>query len=397
MDNTKHKKPIRIIVVDDSHFIRQLFASRLSEDPMIDVVATAEDAFKARELIKHHNPDMITLDIEMPGMDGISFLEKLMKLRPMPVIMASTLTAKGTDITIQALEIGAIDYITKPSQAGEDCWEDALKDLVEKIKMAAIATIRLPEAKQALEKPKSAARIVHDTPSPVSAAPKAPALGPTPITPTVLAEKQPVIIPKNQWENAKQTIIAMGASTGGVEALNEVLCALPKQIPPIVITQHMPPVFTASFAKRLDAQCEMKVVEAQHQQKILPGHVYIAPGSHHLHIHQQPGTTQLWCQLDEGEEVSGHRPSVDAMFNSLLTQSAAKPIGVILTGMGKDGAAGLLDLRKAGATTLGQNEASCVVYGMPRAAMNIGAVNSQCNLKQMADAILNACKEHGYD
>lgn len=394
MTSHKHKNATRIIVVDDSQFIRQLFASRLNEDPMIDVVATAEDAFKARELIKQHNPDMITLDIEMPGMDGISFLEKIMKLRPMPVIMASTLTEKGADITIQALEMGALDYVTKPTQAGEDGWDQAIKMLISKIKMAASATVTLAKAEQRLQ--------TNDTSSAppaksVTANATAGANIATTEAPKTKAAAKVADVTDDHWKGAKQCIIPIGASTGGVEALNTVLSQLPGEMPPIVITQHMPPVFTASFAKRLDKQCALKVVEAQHQQKILRNHVYIAPGSHHLRIHHQPNSDQLWCRLDDGDEVSGHRPSVDYMFSTVLNQSIAKPITVMLTGMGQDGAKEMLNLRKAGAITLGQNEASCIVYGMPRAAMELGAVMQEHNVKHMAQAILTACKENGYE
>lgn len=355
MPTSFDKRPIRVIVIDDSHFIRQTFTSWLNNDPAIEVVAAAADPFEARELIKQHNPDVITLDIEMPKMDGISFLEKVMRLRPMPVVMASTLTAKGADITLKALEMGAVDYITKPSHGGEGDWDTALTELSVKVKQAAKAQVR------------------SDIKKPV---------------PRAL---------DYSGEGNSTKLIAIGASTGGVEAITEVLEHLPANMPPILIAQHMPPLFTDSFAKRLDSKCALKVMEAKHQQKILPGHVYIAPGAHHLRIQKQSGAKQFWTKLDDGPLVSGHRPSVDVLFQSFAENVGANTIGVILTGMGSDGAKGLLELKENGATTIGQNETSCTVYGMPRAAKQLGAVSWELPLRDIAQAIIHSCEESTHD
>ena len=342
-------KPVRVLIVDDSALIRQLLTTLLSSDPGIEVVGTADDPYAARERIKALNPDVITLDVEMPHMDGITFLRKIMTLRPMPVIMVSTLTQAGADVTLEALEIGAVDFISKPSADAAHAMPALASELQAKIKAAARTRM---SARAAMTAPavRKVARSVRHT----------------------------------------GKIVAIGASTGGVEALKTVLMDLPSDCPPIVITQHMPPRFTAAFAQRLDRECPMAVSEAADGDVLEQGHVYIAPGSHHLQVVKSG--TGYRCALDEGPPMSGHRPSVDVLFRSVARVVGRSAIGVILTGMGKDGADGLLELRKAGGLTIGQDEASSLIYGMPQVAFDRGAVMRQCSLNQVADAILDACE-----
>lgn len=339
-------KKIRVIVVDDSLFIRKMFATILTSDPDIEVVDTADDPHDAREKIKKHNPDVITLDVEMPKMDGIEFLKKIMALRPMPVVMASTLTQKGADITLQALSMGAVDCIGKPDNLTKS--GDFAAELISKVKSAAQAKI-----KSTLD---SGARSITST---------------RPLT----------------YNGTNQNaLIAIGSSTGGVEALREVLVRMPATSPPIVITQHMPAMFTGPFAARLNAMCDVSVQESAHGRVLQHGHAYIAFGGQHLRVEKQ-GANYV-CKHDDGDLVSGHKPSVDILFESVSHAAGSQSVGVILTGMGKDGAKGLLSMRSAGARTLGESEASCVVYGMPRAAYELGAVEKQCHLRDMAEEII---------
>jgi two-component system chemotaxis response regulator CheB len=343
-------KPVQVLIVDDSVVMRQLLTMLLSADPEIEVVGTASDPLIARERIKALNPDVVTLDIEMPNMDGVTFLRKIMELRPMPVVMISTLTQAGAEITLEALEIGAVDFIGKPTHDVANAFAEIAGELQTKIKSAAKARV--------------GARRVSTARRPVR--PDRPA-------------------------TSKDRIIAIGASTGGVEALKAVLMDMPAVCPPILITQHMPPRFTAAFAARLDRECPMTVSEAIHNEIVEPNHAYIAPGSHHLELVRVGGHYRV--SLNEGPNVSGHRPSVDVLFRSVARVAGKAAVGAILTGMGKDGAAGMLELRNAGAITLGQDEASSLVYGMPRAAFECGAVMRQSSLSHMADAILEACDE----
>lgn len=339
---------IKVIVIDDSHTIRSLFTAMLSQDAGIDVVATAHDAYDAREKIRQYNPDVLTLDIEMPKMDGLAFLDKIMTLRPMPVIMASTLTLQGADITLQALEMGAVDYVTKPKMDDAQSLEHFAQMLVEKVKHAASVQVK-PQAVLNTSK-------------------KSLLLNPTPIHPM---------------------LIGITSSTGGVEALRDIIHQLPANMPPIVITQHMPEYFTASFAKRLNSISAMHVQEASNGLRIVPGNVYVAPGNYHLAIIKR--NNGLFCQLQDGELVSDHRPSGDVMFGSMAQIAHYMRIGIILTGMGQDGAKGLLALRQSGAQTLGQSEASCVVYGMPRVAKQLGAVEREVPLANMARELVQLC------
>jgi two-component system chemotaxis response regulator CheB len=341
-------KNINVIVVDDSVLIRTMFAEILNSDPGITVVATAEDAYDARAKIKTFSPDVITLDIEMPKMDGISFLKKIMALRPMPVIMVSSLTQKGARATIQALEEGAIDYVPKSSSTSFDV-EKLSKVLIEKVKLAAVAKV-------------------------LSASESVPAFA--------LLDA-----PVGGYNHNK--IIAIGASTGGVEALTKILPMLPADCPPVVLVQHMPKNFTKSFAERINTKSIVTVVEAEDGMLIKSGHVYLAPGDQHLVVVSSGGV--LKCRLTSNDLVSGHRPSADVLFKSVENIKKGNAVGVILTGMGKDGAEGLLAMKNAGAITLGQDEQTCVVYGMPKVAHLKGGVSRQVPIERMAREMLKSC------
>jgi two-component system chemotaxis response regulator CheB len=346
MNATKGK--VRVLVVDDSALMRKLLAAVLSVDEGIEVVGEAPDPFEAREKIKALNPDVVTLDIEMPRMNGLDFLRKIMELRPTPVVMISSLTQAGADTTLEALEIGAVDFVAKP--ADNSAMLQLGGELIPKIKAAAHTRLRrrlaMPQ-RQVARKSFGAAR------------------------------------------GSTDKLIAIGASTGGVEALKAVLMLFPEDAPPIVIAQHMPERFTAAFARRLDGECRMRVHEAAHDQPIERGHVYIAPGGQHLEVAKRCGG--FVCTLNDGPLVSGHRPSVDALFNSVARVAAPNAVGAILTGMGRDGASGLLAMRKAGCHTFGQDEGTALIYGMPRVAWEIGAVEAQYGLFDISEAILNAC------
>jgi len=338
---------IKVIIVDDSAVIRSLFSDMLSKIEDIEVIAVAEDPYDAREKIKRFNPDVITLDVEMPKMDGLSFLEKIMTLRPMPVIMISSLTMRGADTTLHAMEAGAVDYIAKPEILDKAGYEKLQEELIHKIRFAARISPRIKT-------------------------------------------RQPRAMPLNRYEgDGDNYLIAIGASTGGVETLREILPALPASTPPIVITQHMPEVFTQIFSSRMNNLAAMTITEAQQGARILPGHAYIAPGNHHLEVYEQ--SSELYCRLSDGPLVSGHRPSVDVLFSSVAEIKNRRLVGVILTGMGKDGAEGLLKMRNAGAHTIGQSESSCVVYGMPKAAKAIGAVEIELPLEDITRQIIKFC------
>jgi two-component system, chemotaxis family, protein-glutamate methylesterase/glutaminase len=339
-------KPVRTLIVDDSASMRATLKRMLTADPEIEVVGMAPEPYAARDMIKQLNPDVITLDVEMPGMDGLSFLERIMRLRPMPVVMCSTLTARGAEVTIEALRLGAVDYVTKPSGTPEDIERDATL-LCEKVKAAARSVVR-PAQQRATEQPSLSGG------------------------------------------GGSGKLIAIGSSTGGVEALFSLLPALPENCPPVLIVQHMPAAFTRSFAARLDAECRVHVTEASDGAPVLPGTVYIAPGGErHMEL---VGGSAGHVKLRAGDPVTGHRPSVDVLFRSVAPLGASA-VGVIMTGMGQDGAAGLLAMRQAGAHTLGQTRETCVVWGMPRAAKELGAVEKEVGLLGMPEAILKACRE----
>ena len=343
------QKKIRVLIVDDSLLIRTMFSQMLSHYADIEVVGVAVDPFDAREKIKLLNPDVLTLDVEMPRMDGITFLEKIMTLRPMPVIMVSTLTARGADITIRALEIGAVDFIAKPTVTNDHELLAIGRQLAEKIRQSSQSRLGVSNS-------------------------------------VVGKLKQKIL----EFRGAtRMQMIAIGASTGGVEALREVLVCLPNNLPPIVITQHMPAGFTKSFAIRLDAICAATVHEVQHHQPLLAGNIYIAPGEFHFEVEMVSGGFR--ARITDGENVSGHKPSVDTLFESVASRVGKNAVGVILTGMGRDGAQGLLSMRNAGAVTMGQSEHGCVVYGMPKVAKQLGAIEQEHRLSHIAQAIVDAC------
>jgi two-component system chemotaxis response regulator CheB len=345
-------KRVKVLIVDDSAVIRQLLSMLLAEDPEIEVVGTAGDPLIARDRIKELNPDVVTLDVEMPNMDGVTFLRKIMSLRPMPVVMISTLTQAGADTTLEALEIGAVDFIAKPTHDVAAAMAAIAHELQSKVKAAARARVGGRSLTSAKAKPT-----------------------------------------RREWTGGSDRIIAIGASTGGVEALKTVLMAMPAVCPPILITQHMPPRFTTAFAERLNRECPMAVSEAVHNEPAEPNHAYIAPGAFHLELVRVGGFYRI--SLNEEAAVSGHRPSVDVLFRSVARVAGRSAVGAILTGMGKDGAEGMLEMRNAGAITLGQDEASSLIYGMPRAAFERGAVAHQHSLTHMADAIMDACDGDG--
>lgn len=331
--------PVRVLIVDDSPTMRGMISNALLRDGGIEIVGQAGDPFEAREAIKLLNPDVITLDVEMPRMSGIEFLEKIMRLRPMPVVMISTLTQAGAAISIEALEIGAVECVGKPDFAG----------LADKVKAAAGARVRARQP------------VAANNTKPQAAAYK----------------------PGNK-------VLTIGSSTGGVEALLTMLANFPENCPPTLITQHMPGTFTPSFAARLDRAIAPSVVEAFDGAPLKPGQIYLAPGGKaHLTI---AGSSQLHCKLVDSDPVNGHRPSVDVLFRS-AARLGARAVGVILTGMGRDGAAGLLEIRNASGRTIGQDENSCVVFGMPRVAAEMGAVEKQLPLEKIGTLALQHCAE----
>lgn len=335
---------IRVLIVDDSATARAVLREILESDPSIEVVATASDAYVARDKIVELKPDVICLDVEMPRMDGITFLKRLMHYMPLPVIMVSSLTQSGAKTTLEALEAGAVDFVGKPHSHIYDGKDEMRNELLTKIKLASKAKVRqhiLQDMRQA--------------------------------NATSLAE-------------TTNKILAIGASTGGTEALKDVLIELPRNAPGTVIVQHMPANFTGPFAERLNSLCAMEVREARNGDSITPGVVLIAPGDYHMVVRRSGA--RYYVEIGSGEKISGHRPSADVLLNSVAKIAGANAIGVILTGMGADGARGLLAMRNAGAKTIGQNEESCVVYGMPKVAYDIGAVEKQLPLDQIAQGIL---------
>ena len=329
-------KRIRVLVVDDSALVRELLTAGLAKDPELEVVGSAANPFIARDKIVELRPDVLTLDVEMPRMDGVDFLRRLMPQYPIPVIMVSALTQKGAQITLEALEAGAIDFVTKPSTDVARGLNQMLADLRQKIKMA---------AKVDLSAWKNRA-VRRESPGPVKVR-------------TALSE-------------STDKVIAIGASTGGTEAIRRVISDFPANMPGIVIVQHMPPGFTKHFSDNLNEICEMDVQEAKSGDRVMPGRVLIAPGGKHMTVRRSGGIYLVDCQ--EGENVNGHCPSVDVLFHSVARYVAGNAVGVILTGMGGDGADGLLAMRQAGARTIAQDEATCVVFGMPKVAIDRGGV-----------------------
>lgn len=339
-------RKIRVLVVDDSALMRRMLTDLLSEDPQIEVVGSAPDPYVAREKIKSLVPDVLTLDVEMPRMDGLTFLENLMRLRPMPVVMVSSLTERGAEITLQALELGAVDFVTKPKIDLEAGIREYADELVAKIKGAARARVRS-------------------------------------ISPLSPQAHQPA---RKRMFRTTEKLIAIGASTGGTEAIKDVLLGMPADAPAIVIAQHIPAAFSGPFAARMDRSTSVRVFEAHDGQQIVPGHAYIAPGDWHLRV-VRDGARYV-CRLDRSAPVNRHRPSVDVLLRSVAENAGANAVGAILTGMGDDGARGLLAMREAGCRTLVQDEATSVVWGMPGAAHKLGAAEQVLPLSRIADQLL---------
>ena len=360
------KNKIKVLVIDDSALVRKMLSQILNSDKDIEVIATAHDPIIAREKIKKLNPDVLTLDVEMPKMDGITFLENLMRLRPMPVVMVSTLTETGAEITLDALELGAVDYIAKPKIDLANTIMDYADELIEKVKIASIANVR-----SIYDKKK---RSIDDVKKLI-------------VTSKNTADVILKLNHKNQNVKLKNLLIAVGASTGGTEAIAELLLDMPADSPAMVITQHIPEKFSTSFAQRMDRNSEMNVCEAREGQSILPGHVYIAPGGRHLLVERRGA--QCYCHINDGSTVSRHKPSVDVLFRSVANNLGSNAIGVILTGMGDDGATGLLEMKQAGAMTIAQDERSSIVWGMPGKAVERGAVNHVLGLDDIVDRLIS--------
>lgn len=349
---------IKVLVVDDSALVRSLLAEIINTTPGLELVGLAPDAYVARDMVKQFSPNVITLDIEMPRMDGLSFLEKLMRARPTPVIMISTLTEEGAEASLRALELGAIDFIPKPKLGIADGIREYADLIVEKIQMAAKVKVM----------PLSATHSNHQR---------------------MVSRVKKITAPMQGTEK----IIAIGASTGGTEAIKELLLQLPAAVPGIVITQHMPAGFTKTYAERLNKLTRLHVVEAKGGERILPGHAFLAPGGHHLTV-VRSGADYL-VKLSDAEPVHRHRPAVDVMMESVALMGGKNVLGVLLTGMGKDGAKGMLAIRQQGGYTFAQDEASCVVYGMPKEAVQLGAVDQVVELEELGAALLDKIKTMG--
>lgn len=357
---------IKVLIIDDSALVRKMLSEILNSDKQIEVVGTAADPIMARKKIKELNPDVLTLDVEMPNMDGITFLSNLMRLRPMPVVMVSTLTEAGAEITLDALELGAVDFINKPKTDFSNTIQDYANELIEKVKVASVAQLKsgVPKRKKSInevqnskvEKKHSADAILE------------------------------LNISKRNYK-LTDSIIAIGASTGGTEAIREVLQEMPANSPGIVITQHIPEKFSASFAVRMDTISAMKVCEATDGQQILAGHAYIAPGGQHLLI-ERSGARYV-CRLNNGPAVNRHKPSVNVLFRSVANQLGQNAIGLILTGMGDDGAQGLLEMKQAGAATIAQDERTSVVWGMPGEAVKLNAADEILPLNDVAKRLIS--------
>lgn len=351
-------RPIRVLIVDDSALIRRLLTEILGKASDIEVVGTASDPYVARDRIKQLNPDVLTLDVEMPRMDGLTFLRNLMRLHPMPVVMVSSLTEQGAEVTMQALELGALDFVTKPKVDVAHSIEDYADELIEKIRTASRASVRALTATHTL-KPKYSADAV---------------------------------IPKTAVKHWRTTdrIFAIGASTGGTEAIKDVLLGFPPDAPGTVIAQHIPSGFSTAFAERMNRQTNLVVKEAEDGDVVMPGHVFIAPGGRHLML-ARDGARYI-CRLNDGEPVNRHRPSVDVLFRSVLQSAGINACAAILTGMGNDGARGMKELHDMGVHTIAQDETSSVVWGMPGEAVKLGAVSEILPLSRIASALLKAIK-----
>jgi two-component system, chemotaxis family, protein-glutamate methylesterase/glutaminase len=341
----------RVVVVDDSALVRGLLSEMINRQPDMCCIGAAADPLVAREMIRNLDPDVITLDVEMPRMDGIDFLSRLMRLRPMPVVMVSTLTERGADVTLRALELGAVDFVAKPKIGVADGLRQLGAEITDKIRIAARAQVRRLAA--------------------------APAAG------TAAAPAAPVA---SLGRLSTEKIIFIGASTGGTEATRELLCQLPPDAPAVMITQHMPPGFTKSYATRLDGLARIRVAEARDGERVLPGHAYIAPGGLHLSV-ERSGANYV-ARVRDGEPVNRHKPSVEVLFRSAARVVGQNALGVMLTGMGADGAAAMREMRDAGSWNVCQDEASCVVFGMPREAIAHGAAHEVLPLVRIAPALI---------
>ena len=342
---------IKVLVVDDSALIRSLLGEIIKSQPDMQLIGPAPDAYAAREFVNQYAPDVITLDIEMPKVDGLTFLDKLMKARPTPVVMISTLTEHGAEATLKALELGAVDFIPKPKLNVAEGMEQYQADILKKIRDASQANVKTRKA-----------------PTTCSATESLKLVG-------------------------TEKIVAIGASTGGTEAIKEVLLTFPANSPAVTLVQHMPPGFTKTFAARLNSLCKIRVKEAEDRERLLPGHAYLAPGGRHMEVVKSGADYRV--KLHDGDLVSGHKPAVDVMFDSLAVCAGKNCVAALLTGMGKDGARGLLNLRQQGAFTLAQDEASCIVYGMPKEAAKLDAAEVVLSIKDMGNQIISRLNRMG--
>ncbi|RID97213.1 protein-glutamate methylesterase/protein-glutamine glutaminase [Simplicispira hankyongi] len=348
-------KKIRVVVVDDSALVRSLLSEIINRQPDMECVATANDPLIARELIREHDPDVITLDVEMPRMDGIDFLGRLMRLRPTPVVMISTLTERGAEVTMKALELGAVDFVAKPRIGVANGLSDLSQQIVDKIRVAAVARVR---------------RLSQQAPSTSGTARSGGVEAPTALLGRLSTEK----------------IVFIGASTGGTEAIKEILVHMPPDSPAIVITQHMPAGFTTSFAARLNSLCQIRVKEAANGERLLPGHAYVAPGGTQFHVGRS-GANYI-AVVDDGVPVNRHKPSVEVLFKSGAAFVGRNALAIMLTGMGADGAVAMREMKDAGSYNFVQDEASCVVFGMPREAIAHGAADEVLPLQAIAPALV---------
>ena len=343
--------PIKVLIVDDSALVRKLLSEIIAREPDMVVVGAARDPYEARDMIKERSPDVLTLDVEMPRMDGLTFLGNLMRLRPMPVLMVSSLTERGAEVTMAALEAGAIDFVTKPQAGLHEGLEVLARELCEKLRAAAGANVMARR-----ERPPAAE----------------------------------VVRTKTVRLNTTDRVIAIGASTGGTEAVATVLHEMPPDAPAIVITQHIPEIFSARFAERLDRECQIRVAEAHGGEQLMLGHAYVAPGNHHLRVKRSGA--KYFCEVTQEEPVNRHRPSVHVLFESTALAAGHNAIGVILTGMGDDGALGLKLMRDAGSPTLAQDKATSVVWGMPGEAVKCGGAQEVLPLDRIARRLLELAR-----
>lgn len=354
MNSRPPARKIKVLIIDDSALIRSILKEVINSQPDMEVVGAASNPLQAREMIKTFNPDVLTLDVEMPEMDGLTFLDKLMRLHPMPVLMISSLTQQGSEVALRALELGAVDFVAKPKIGIADGLQRYADEIAEKIRTAHVS---------------HPARHVVASVAPSQLPPVA-----------------------NRFITTEK-IIVVGASTGGTEAVREFLVRMPADAPGILVTQHMPEAFTKSFANRLNGLCKIRVSEAEGNERVLPGHAYIAPGHSHLLL-KRSGANYV-TELSKADPVNRHRPSVEVLFRSAAVHGGKNVIGVMLTGMGKDGAIGMLEMRQAGAYNFAQDEATCVVFGMPREAIAVGAVDEIVPIQDMAKRVLQRLASSG--